>query len=464
MPKHYTIGMALSHLSTIDAPAAKASRAAMRSVFPEYDELSASEFAVRMNAVPLFVLKAKLNADGPGWSPEFEAELASRGLTSHTHRVHYPNAVRRLVTLGEALSAKPPEVEILPEWLELIELFALHCPATKKQVIAFQAKGVKLLGVHDLSELTVEQASKKAQMARYSFNILARQASSAGLTPRAFGTQVLYGERLKDLASFTPKHTYHYYARDGYNMIATQHPERGLASWPEFTKRIGIKIEALNVELRESTEAAFFSEARCAALEPKSLKTFRVTVTGYYGLLAQAGIDLSFTVGLAPKDAFRLLWQSWPREILTGNEEEDAPMALAAKVMRDPVFRDRVLAAMRAMEGLHDGLEAVENPFIAVAREERYQAGQYPAARNLMQRVREANRDYLSIRGRHLAWIDNLDKEIQKLNSRAKTAYKAKKQAVFRHPRLWEKLMKRVEEMIVEFERMTPGTPRWATT
>lgn len=469
MSKHTaaSVGPALYLYKCANAKDAQTIPSALKKLFPAAADLEPIDFQHFLNSLPLTTLSSKLAPDRASWAPDVQEEMLARLPECKTYFKDYPRFIKRFLKFtADAGLVMPSPSCIMPEWEDFMAKAARLMPQSKKELAALAAAGVTLvLEKYPIHADNLKATNIKLQNVRSAMRNLARIASASDLTPQAFAEAVLTGDRQNEVAAFAGQSVYYSYCRCVWNETVKNFPELDLPPWPDRRRHTAIAMEQWPAPLRQGVNAAVFERPGMRPLAPASVKNYRDTLCTFVGILAQAGLDPAHIVdGLSPKDAVRLIFQGWPRERLTGSEQDDSALSIYRKLFNEAGYRDQVLAEMKAEEQMGKGTGLTENPFVAEVLAERYSDGKYRSAEKILDRVFGINNEYLCMRGDQLKWLKRRLNQVATHMSNHETAYDQKKQVVFQHPHLFETLIARAEVLYREHQqRFSTRGSHWAT-
>jgi hypothetical protein len=420
-----------------------------------------------LNWLPIEALHDTLAPDGRSWTPELVAGLRARGQDTDSVLNAYPRFVKRfLVFAAKAGLTRATRQVYLPEWEDVLAKAATLLPANKAALAALAEAGVTvILGCYEVDAANLEPANTKLQNVRTALRSMARRASEAGLTPRAFASEVLEGARHGELGDFATRGIYSSYCRNLWNATVLHYPELDLPLWASGDKRIGLPPEEWPLALREGIQAAVFNRPDMRPLSSETVKQYKNTLSVFLGILEHLGFALAPLVAeLSPKDAVRLVFQGWPRALLPGDADTAGALYCYRRLLSEPDYQAEVLAAMRAQDGLSEGAALVENPFVGAVIVARYNEGKYTSAEGMIDRVHTINKEYFDLQTGNLKWLKNRFEQVGLLRKANPTGYDEKKSVIFKHPQLFETLMARAECLYRELdERFATRNSHWAT-
>lgn len=299
---------------------------------PELERLKPHELKAWCNETPISVLFDKLNEEGPGWAPSVEQDLIQRGFTSSTYLKNYPRVLKRFLDFAETLGLDYQKKDMIPEWHHLTGYLYTVIPKDRATLHRYVKAGVQTIAGYNIQDKPLKMVDARFQNLRYHFRCFAMSASSRKLTPQAITEKYLIPEDLEDLVAFAPKEIGYSFCRNTWNLLVESFPELGLALWPTRTVEISLPVADWPENVRIGVEEAVFHGKR---LKESTKKTYQNTITAYFGLLEKEGISLqSLVAGLTPNDAVRVLFQAFPRELLSGDSTQDHPRALCRRMLK----------------------------------------------------------------------------------------------------------------------------------
>lgn len=461
------LGVVLRFFAGRSASDAKTIPTIVRKLYPASAVMRPAEFEVFINDLSLDELVEKLNLERNGWREDVKSDLRGRYPDDPTHQKAYPRCIKRLAEFAEqAELIAPGSKELLPEWQAFIDVAETLMPATKADLVKLAAAGMTtFLDRYQIDHGQLDKTAVKIRAMRYALKRLARTASAEGLTPRDFAEEVVAAGDAEQIGKFASQTIYQSYCRHLWNAVIQASPPLDLPLWEDRRTFVSIPYTAWPTPLQAGLTAALFERTGAKPLAQATFKHYRNTLGSMLGLLQSAGLDLYAVVSdLSPKEAVRLLACGWPRTLLTEIPEQDAPVAIYRRLLTDPEFRREVLAAMRAQEGVAAGAHLVENPFVTVMMQERLSEQKYASAHAMLDRVFTINAEYLAMQEGNRKWITARLDQVAALEKDHETGYDVRKQVVFKHPRLFEALMKRQRELFDGLdERFKAKGPLWAT-
>lgn len=461
-----TVGTALMHYGGASGEA-DTIRSIIKKICPEAGTMPAAEFQVFLNGLPITELTPKLAASGTGWSAEAKADLVVRHPGDKTLMERYPGIMKRFIAFTEASGMlKTDESGMLPEWENLVALALALLPAGKAMLKALVAAGAtRYLDDYPINHEDIDATADKIYNMRCALRRLARACSRGGLTPRDFAEQVLGADDDDVIDGYIGDNIYRSYGRNLWNAAVVAHPDLDLPIWEDRSNGIGLAPEAWEEPLRVGIDAALFERGKRKELAADSKKTYRSQIAGAFGILEREGFKLADLVeGLEPKDAMRLVFACWPKSLMTGNAEQDAPLALYRRLTRDPAFKQEVLEAIRAAEGEQLGRKLVESPFVTVVVNFRLANANYAAADGFLDRVFTINHYYFETPKERLGCLIERYKQLDNLRDEAETPYDEKKEVVFEHVYLYEDILARAKQLAETLpERYKSRGMQWAT-
>lgn len=433
-----TIGIALTYYAQARPDAEPTCRSILKMLYPATSILTPDACRAFFNQVPLRDLHSKLVEADKRWTPATEADLIARGFTTPSHLKNYAARLVALVAFARDIGlTERASVELTGAWQDYLDKAFSLLPATRDELRGMVAAGVtKLLDKYTISPNNIEGASTKIHNIKSATRRMAERANLAGLAPRDFADVILIGPRQEEIANFTGQNVYATYCRNVWNPTVLAFPELGLSMWPSRQVRVALLAEKWPLSLREGFDEALLGSERTRGLKQTTIKTRRQTIGSYLGILDDLGVNLAVVADLHPRDAVRLLTQGMPRACLSGDPVADAPQSLVTRLMRDGDFREGVLRAMRDLEGSRNGKESLPSPYVALYLEVRLSKGALSAANNLIDALGVINREYLGIRDPHEHWLRMSLKGLDRARKDITTDYDAKKEVVFRQPRL----------------------------
>lgn len=450
MKKSYTVGQALHLYEGTGTKDAATIRSILKKLFPDTEAMASPQFAAFLNQLPISTLSATLSPDGSGWAPSVAAELKTRLPVNDTFFKAYPRFVKRFIGFAaDAQLTSPPASDFLPEWVSFRELAFAFVPRNKKELQTLLDAGVRrVLNIYKINPKHPREADIKMSNIRSALNGLARAASAAGLTPQLFASEVLLGERHSELGELAGYTIYSSYCRHVWNFTVQAHPELQLPTWADRREVVGKPMEEWPYPLRVGLREGLLARPSGAPLRAGSQKNYRNTLCAFVGILEGLGFHLERLLNdLTPKDAVRLLFQGWPRELLMESAQQKTGLATYQRLLDDSSFREQVLVRMRAQDGQYATAALVENPFVGAVMSARHAEKKYGSSDAIIKRIFTINRDYLAQREGNLSWLVARFEQVDALQGDHETPYDKKKQVIFKHPRLFEQLVRRYEEL-----------------
>lgn len=362
--------------------------------------------------IPAEALYGLLSSDQKTWSPAVSEALPSGA----TYQKAYCRCIKRLIGFGEQSGLLQVDLHLMsPSWRELLAL-AYGCTAREPQ-------------------------ARRAAM-RSAFKRLARWATAHGVVP---SDVPLESQGSRPMAAFfktfqADRDGDFYRARTVWNMIVALKPMDGLRSWDGWNNGAIVAQPARTwpAPLQAGLKA-IFDHDRLGNWRPETRRGYTQQLGSYLSILNGLGVDVAaVVVGVSEGvDALRLLFQGLPSEA-----PKMSAAQMAEKVTTSPSFRAELLVAMTSIATHDDGRPSNPNPLLVEAIAKLVESKKVTSAANLVNKALSINRGLLDVTDRHIAWLFRQRTLLNQLAKRQPSTYTVKKRIVFKHPSLWEDLVR----------------------
>lgn len=416
-----------------------------RKLFPSLSTCTKETLPAALNAIAYADLRERVLPDLSGFAADALADMYERKVITEQNKAQYFRDVRDFIRFAEGLGNVKEALPISEPWCDFMAPLDSLCPTDEARIAQYLAAGIETIAGLSVHGRSVRQLSSRFSNKRSHFKRFAAECTRAGLTPDTFARSVLVSLDYAQVPilrnkTVVGKGIAFYDIRKLWNELAPLYSAE-LPLWGDHIQRDGLPPDAWPEPVFDGWRQLILNPEN--GFEPNTIKNHTNTMRNYLGKLAKLDISLAFlTDGLSGRDAIRLLFAGMPREIQLELGGEFEAVAICRKLERDHAFRDRVLALQRRLEGCFDGFESAENPFLTLVMRERFECGEYAAARCLINLASWLCRNSFFLRERHVRWIEERWKKIEHLSKQNPTRYQFKKRAVFKNPGLWMELLK----------------------
>lgn len=414
-----TIASLLSAFELVRPREAPTLRTVIKTIAVPYWRRSARHSMKRddLESIPAEAIYDLLSADRTAWCPAI-ANALPNGMT---YQKAYCRYIKRLVAFGEQAGALNLEHHLISRpWRELLAL----------------AYGVT----------ATEPPIRRAAL-RSAFKRLARWATSCDLIPADLPIESPGSRPMAPFfETFQPDRDGDFYrARMVWNHLVSLDQAGGLRGWEGWNNGaiVARPVSTWPTPLQAGLDAIFGYEA-LGSWRPTTRRGYIQQIGCYLALLDRLRIDVEavFDDVSDSMDSLRLLFQGLP----SGSPKLSAGH-LAAQLANSPTFRTELLTVMRSTAHHDNPHYSHSNPFLVEALRSLVEAGKLTSAINLVNKSLSINRGALNVSSHHVAWLFKQRTLLHQLARRQPSAYAIKKRTIFKHPTLWEDLVRARERL-----------------